>query len=156
MTMEISIHPPHDYLQQNLSELMPSCPTENVWTIIVLQQANLPLTEDLPGVPEEKDRLRDKFIGFVEAIGDRLQHLSDGQNPFTDGFDPRTGTPLHSTPGSLTHSDVTAVRTALGYDLIPGECAAISHPRWGTAVYPSVILSTAERENIERAIATLS
>ena len=150
--VEISIHPPHDYLQQNLSELMPSCPTENIWTIIVLQQANLPLTEDIPGVQAEKDRLRDKFIGLVEAICDRL---SDGHNTFTDGFDPRTGTPLHSPPGTLTHSDVAAVRAALGYDLIPGECAAISHPDWGTAVYPSVIISTAEREAIESAIATL-
>ncbi len=60
-------------------------------------------------------------------------------------FDPRTGSPLFSQPGSLRLDDVAVVRSCLGYATCDRYgCSVILHPVWGSAVYPSTLLSSAE------------
>jgi hypothetical protein len=69
-----------------------------------------------------------------------LQH----QGYAADRFDPRTGHPYHSRPGSLSLDDVAVVQSVLGYRLIDsGHCRLIQHPVWGCGVFPSVLVSTA-------------
>ncbi|MDB9518681.1 methylmalonic aciduria and homocystinuria type D protein [Roseofilum reptotaenium CS-1145] len=139
-TVEISIHPPSDYVQEHLQELLPNWQNDSVSVIIFLQQTQMPLTEISPEVEAEKNILLDNFIRWSDLVAN---WLGDRDYP-TDAFDPRTGYPRRSSPGTLSHKDVPAVHAALGYPIEKnGDCATIIHPLWGTAVYPSVMISAA-------------
>ncbi|MDJ1181259.1 methylmalonic aciduria and homocystinuria type D protein [Roseofilum sp. BLCC_M91] len=147
--VEISIHPPSAYIQEHLQELLPSWQKDPVSVIIFLQQAQMSLTEISPEVEAEKQILWENFIRWSDLVADSL----GDRGYVTDAFDPRTGYPRRSSPGTLHHSDVPAVHAALGYPMEKnGDCAAIIHPRWGTAVYPSVMISTAPLSEIFTAL----
>ena len=64
----------------------------------------------------------------------------------SDIFDPRNGYPLLSRPGKITLSDTTVVKDLLGFSVIKGECSLLTHPEWGTAIYPSTIVTSASLE----------
>lgn len=148
--VEISIHPPSAYVQEHLQELLPNWQKDSISVIIFLQQAQISLTEISPEVEAEKQILWDNFIRWSDLLMNQLSTYA------TDAFDPRTGYPRRSKPGTLHHSDVPAVHAALGYPIEKnGDCAAIIHPHWGTAVYPSVMLSTAPADEMINAIIKL-
>ncbi|MDJ1168628.1 methylmalonic aciduria and homocystinuria type D protein [Roseofilum sp. BLCC_M154] len=150
--VEISIHPPSAYVQEHLQELLPNWQKDAISVIIFLQQAQMSLTELSPEVEAEKQRLWDNFSRWSDLIASEL----GDRGYVTDAFDPRTGYPRRSQPGTLHHSDVPAVHAALGYPIEKnGDCAAIVHPHWGTAVYPSVMISTAPADEIINAIIKL-
>lgn len=49
-----------------------------------------------------------------------------------------------SEPGEHCLDDAAVVRACLHYDLKPcGDCCVINHPEWGSAVYPSVLITSA-------------
>jgi hypothetical protein len=85
--------------------------------------------------------LRQKFLEFGLAVVESLRQLGHT----ADLFDPKTGLPVLSQAGSLPLDDVAVVRSTLGYaaDQI-GQCWTIVHPLWGSAVYPSILMSSAE------------
>jgi len=152
LTVEISIHPASPYVQEHLQELLPNWQDDSLSVIIFLQQAQMSLTEVSGEVEAEKNRLWENFIHWSDQMIDWLGDRSYA----TDAFDPRTGYPRRSAPGTLSHRDVSAVHAALGYPIEKsGECAVILHPLWGTAVYPSVMISTAPRAEIMNAIKRL-
>lgn len=148
--VEISIHSPSAYVQEHLQELLPNWQNDSVSMIIFLQQAQMSLTEVSPEVEAEKQILWENFIRWSDLLMNQLSTYP------TEAFDPRTGYPRRSAPGTLHHSDVPAVHAALGYPIEKnGDCAAIIHPRWGTAVYPSVMISTAPVPEILTALPVL-
>ncbi|MDB9312670.1 methylmalonic aciduria and homocystinuria type D protein [Spirulina sp. CS-785/01] len=136
--MEILCYPPTPFLKANLPLLLPDWSAEEVWVIITLQQANCDLLPSTPESEQEKQRLRSCFIELALKL---VQQIKD-QGGEADFFDPKTGYPRFSSPGSLTHDDVATVQTILGYSTIAGNCRAIIHPQWGTAVYPGIIVTS--------------
>ncbi|CDM96743.1 protein of unknown function [Limnospira indica PCC 8005] len=57
-----------------------------------------------------------------------------------------------SQPGEINHSDALTVATSLNLSLQKGPCTIVIHPQWGTAVYPSVLISSAPPDEINKAI----
>ncbi len=150
--MQWSVHPPNAFFQSHLDQLLPGWlePVRSI--LIVLQQANRSLLRCTAATEAEKHRLRQQFILFGEQLVAQLK----SQDYQAELFDPRTGLPLFSPPGTLRLDDIAVVRSTLGYPTLPkGGCLTISHPTWGSAVYPSILVSSATPEVLEQSVTSL-
>ncbi len=146
--MHWSIHSPSPFLCKHSASLLPDwfCPIVSV--LVVLQRADCDLVERSPHtdeqeIDEQKDQLRQQFLAFGRAIAVQLRQAGYQ----ADVFDPKTGYPIFSSPGQLWLDDVAVVRNCLGYPSVKVRgCCVIVHPDWGSAVYPSVVVSSAPLE----------
>ncbi|MGK7872144.1 MAG: methylmalonic aciduria and homocystinuria type D protein [Xenococcaceae cyanobacterium] len=146
LKVQISIHEPTEYIKENRQKIIPNWESDPVVVIVVLQQSKHSLTNTGPHIEKEKDRLRKKFIYFGCALTSALNN----DEFLADLIDPRNGYPLFTRPGKSIHDDVATASTLLGYTKVPkGECSMLNHPEWGTAVYPSTLISSASPEKIQ-------
>jgi hypothetical protein len=138
--VEISIHSPSQYICANCEKILPDWKNElSFWVVIVLQQSQYEIDKITPEIEVEKQRLREKFMRF----GFDVAFVLRDRGYLTDLIDPRTGYPLLSRPGKYPHDDTAVVKALLGYPAIKNKCHVLVHPKWGTAVYPSTLISTA-------------
>ncbi len=151
MGMEYSTHLPSDFITQHVTELLPEWPVPIRSVLLVMQHCPVPLVERSPETEDYKQQLRHQFIDFGYQVAARLRDLGHR----TEIFDPKTGQPLLSAPGPMTLDDVAVVQAVLGYPLVEtsGGCWILEHPRWGTAVFPAVLMSSTEPDVLD-AIAT--
>jgi len=138
---QYSVHPPSRFLCSHQNQLLPdwSCPARSM--LIVLQPCDCDLLERSPKADVQKRRLRRQFLQVGYAIAAQIT-----QRGYAAAiFDPRTGLPLLSRPGTLRLDDVAIVRAALGYPSIHSHgCSILLHPNWGYAVYPSTLIASIE------------
>jgi hypothetical protein len=143
MAIDISVHLPNAFICDHWHQLLPDWVVPVLSILIVLQHCPVSLRTKTPETEVHKRRLREQFLQLGQQIVGRLQEMGY----HADLFDPRTGQPVFSPPGSLALDDVAVVQDALGYPAIQaGGCWLINHPLWGAAVFPSVIVSSAEPE----------
>ena len=141
---EISVHAPSPFVAVNWQRIIPDWTASAIWVVIVLQRSRVPLTAVNPAVEREKERLRNRLLRFGFCLASVL-----GDRGLIEIIDPRTGYPLLSRPGEMTHDDVAVVQALLGYSVESGQCSALVHPRWQTAVYPGILFSSASSSDIE-------
>ncbi|AKG23055.1 methylmalonic aciduria and homocystinuria type D protein [Calothrix sp. 336/3] len=144
--VQISIHHPSQYIRANRDRLFPDWQSQaNFWVVIVLQQSRHSMMDITPEVEAEKQQLRENFMRFGLDVAFNLRD----RGYITDLLDPRTGYPLLSRPGRIPHDDAAAVKALLGYPAIQNRCRVLVHPQWGTAIYPSAMISIAPPFMIE-------
>lgn len=148
----MSVHPPSLFIANNLERVLPDWNLPVLWVIIVLQQSRYEMVEITPEVEQEKERLREKFMrfGFDFAF-----NLRDRNYP-TNLIDPRTGYPILSRPGEIPHDDTAVVKALLGLPVIHNNCRVLEHPRWGKAVYPSTLLTSAPPKIIKPTLKSIA
>jgi hypothetical protein len=148
-TMQYSVHLPSRYIYTHQHQLLPdwSLPASSV--LIVLQRCPCNLLEQAPEAELQKNLLRREFLklgGNIVIELNRMGYLADL-------FDPRTGLPVLSTPGPLRIDDVAIAHTILGYPVYNhGGCSVILHPHWGSSVYPSTLISSAQPLILQRVV----
>ena len=150
--MQYSVHPPSPFICQHSEKLLPewSSPIRSI--IVVLQPADRELTERSLETDLQKQVLRSQFLEFGLKVAESLRQ----QGHLAELFDPKTGLPILSEAGALRLDDVAVVRSTLGYAIAPvGSCFTIVHPLWGSAVYPSILMSSADLKLVESAVAGL-
>lgn len=150
--MQYSIHPPSAFICQHSEKLLPewSAPIRSI--VVVLQPADRELTKRCRETDLQKQVLRSQFLEFGFKVAELLRQ----QGHLAELFDPKTGFPILSEAGSLRLDDVAVVRSTLGYTILPvGNCLTIVHPLWGSAVYPSILMSSADLTLVEAAVAGL-
>ncbi|MDJ0735814.1 MAG: methylmalonic aciduria and homocystinuria type D protein [Nostocaceae cyanobacterium] len=151
--VQISIHAPSPYICANRERILPDWQNHLcLWMVIVLQQSRYQLVESTKEIETEKQQLREKFMRFGVDVA---FHLRD-RGYLTDLIDPRTGYPLLSRPGEIPHDDTAVVKALLHYPIICNQCRVLVHPRWGMAVYPSVLISVAHPAIIDSVIKTIA
>lgn len=138
--LEVYICEPTPFVQDNLEKMLPDWTLPRAWVVIILQKARFPLLTCSHIVEQEKQRLRERFMRFGVEVACDIKDKGE----LADLIDPRNGQPLFSHPGGLCHDDVKVVSTLLGFNTAPGDCMRLFHPQWGNAVYPSIILSSAD------------
>ena len=148
----MSVHPPSPYIAQNLERILPDWKIPILWVVIVLQQSRYELVEKTPEVEQEKERLREKFLRFGFDVAFNLRDRNYPSNL----IDPRTGYPLLSRPGEILHDDTAVVQALLGFPIMRNKCRVLEHPRWGTAVYPSTLLTSAPPKIIKPVLKTIA
>jgi Methylmalonic aciduria and homocystinuria type D protein len=151
--IQISIHSPSQYICANCERILPDWKQQSfLWVVIVLQQSQYQLDKSTGVVEGEKERLREKFMRFGFDLAFNLRD----RKYLTDLIDPRTGYPLLSHAGSVPHDDTAVVKALLNYPVIKNKCRLLVHPNWGTAVYPSIMISEAPPIIIEWAIKSIA
>lgn len=147
--MQWIVHSPSPFIQQHRHHLLPSWSHPVLSMLIVLQRCQIPLTQHNLATEAVKDRLRQQFLELGNSIASTLHEMSY----LADLFDPKTGLPMLSPPGSLTLDDVAVVRATLGYATVnSGKCAIIQHPVWGTCVYPAILMSSAHPDVLAQVV----
>lgn len=145
--MQCSVHRPSPFIQNHSSKLLPTWTRPVASVVVILQPTECDLVERSPTTEAQKQQLRQRFLQVGQAIAQHLQN----QGHLADLFDPKTGYPVLSPPGSLSLDDVAVVKACLGYPINAlQDCCLILHPDWGSAVYPSVLMSSAAPEWVER------
>ncbi|MEM1394235.1 MAG: methylmalonic aciduria and homocystinuria type D protein [Cyanobacteria bacterium P01_D01_bin.116] len=149
--IQISIHSPTPYIRDNCHRILPDWDSKLRMSVaIVLQQSQFTLTESSPRIEAEKHRLRFIFMKFACDVAFDLKD----KKYLTDLIDPRTGYPLLSRPGQISHDDTAAVKALLKYPIICNKCRVLIHPEWGTAIYPSILISAAPKIIFSQTIQT--
>jgi hypothetical protein len=121
--------------------------------IVVLQLCQFAFLERTTETEIYKDRFRQQFLDF----GSKIIFQVGTRGHLAEMFDPRTGLPVTSPSGSMRLSDVKVVGATLGYTIDRrGQCAAIVHPTWGKAVYPSTIVSSAQPDVVTEIVACIA
>lgn len=93
----------------------------------------------------EKDRLLNVFMVFARSLCDRI--LQAGY--WADFIDPCSGLPMLTLNCNKVYSEVDGMECCLNYKSYnAGFCKVLTHPRWGTAVYPATIFTCAPRQFI--------
>jgi hypothetical protein len=100
--------------------------------------------EDLVGVGEkvemEKDRLLNVFMAFARALCQRIRDAGY----WADFIDPCSGLPMLTLSCNKVYSEVDGMECLLNYkNYNAGFCKILTHPKWGSAVYPATIFTYA-------------
>lgn len=153
MQIQYSVHTPNKFIRTHLDQLLPNWTAPVVSVLVVLQECQLALRDKTPTTERLKQELRSRFLSLGTDIADNLHQ----QGYLAELFDPQTGLPITSQPGLLKLDDVAVVQASLDYPLTEqGGCAVIEHPDWGSAVYPSILISSAAIEVLAEVVSSLS
>ncbi|NET32367.1 MAG: methylmalonic aciduria and homocystinuria type D protein [Cyanothece sp. SIO1E1] len=151
-SVQYSVHAPNEFIRTHLNRLLPQWSVPVLSVLVVLQKSQVTLLAQSAEIQAQKQQLRQQFFWLGDRIAHQLQHLGYE----AEIFDPKTGLPTLSLPGESQLDDVAVVRSALGYPLTQaGDCLIILHPIWGSAVYPSVLMSSAAPHQVEKIVDTL-
>ncbi len=145
--MQHSVHPPSAFIRSFTNQLLPSWSDSVESVLILLQPSDCDLMQQTRATEQQKQRLRRRFLAWGKSTVNYLQQMGYA----ADLFDPRTGFPVLSLAGSLRLDDVAVVQSCLGYPTCDRwGCLIILHPTWGSAVYPSILVSSAPPAAVER------
>lgn len=139
--VQMSVHQPSLFIAQNLERVWKDyvLPVTTCQVVVILQQSRYFLADTASHIEREKDRLRERFISFGCEVVRTLQK----RGLLADLIDPRDGYPLFSRRGEIPHDDTAAVNALLGFPVTTDKCSVLTHPSWGTAVYPGILMSSA-------------
>lgn len=91
-------------------------------------------------VEAEKDRLLNVFLEFGEDLASKLRD----RGYWADFIDPCSGLPMLSTSRNKVYSEVDGMECLLNYKSYnAGFCKILTHPVWGSAVYPATMFAHA-------------
>lgn len=150
--LQYSVHPPTDFIQTHLDQLLPSWSLPVLSVLVVLQLCQYTFLERTVDTEIYKEQFRQQFIEFGSQVFFQLRAMGHA----ADMFDPRTGWPMASPRGQLWLSDVKVVRATLGFSIDnSSSCAMVIHPVWGRAVYPSTLVSSAPPQVVAEVVASI-
>ena len=153
MRMQYSVHSPTQFMQAYVDQLLPSWSRPMMSILVVLQQCPGAMLSRTLVTEMQKQQRREQFLQFGHQVALELEPMGH----LVELFDPATGWPLRSPPGQLHLDDVAVVRAALQYPTVAqGNCTLVIHPDWESAVYPSVLVSSAPIYLLETVAAQVS
>jgi hypothetical protein len=150
--VQCSVHSPNPFICTHRQHLLPSWRSAPQSVIIILQRSLVPLSHCTAETERQKNVLRDRFI----HIGNDIRHTIQTVGYDAELFDPKSGYPLISSPGSLALDDVAVACQRLRYAVSTREaCTYLLHPQWKDAVYPSTIVSDAPVDKVKGVLPTI-
>ncbi|CAB9510202.1 homocystinuria type D homolog, mitochondrial [Seminavis robusta] len=119
----------------------------DVLAIPTNQRARMDLVNVGDHVEQEKDRLLNTFIDFARDFCEKV--LAQGY--WADFIDPCSGLPMITTDCNKVYSEVDGMECLLHYKSHnAGFCKVLTHPKWGSAVYPATIFAYAPKQVVIR------
>ena len=130
--------------------------TQSQQLVLLAIPTNQKAREDLVSVGEhierEKDRLLNVFITFGKYLCDELR----ARGYWADYIDPCSGLPMISLNCNKVYSEVDGMECLLNYKAYnAGFCKILTHPKWGSAVYPATIFAHAPADVVKKLIESL-
>eukprot|EP00586_Coscinodiscus_wailesii_P012539 CAMPEP_0172512848 /NCGR_PEP_ID=MMETSP1066-20121228/247668_1 /TAXON_ID=671091 /ORGANISM="Coscinodiscus wailesii, Strain CCMP2513" /LENGTH=160 /DNA_ID=CAMNT_0013292829 /DNA_START=102 /DNA_END=584 /DNA_ORIENTATION=- len=100
-------------------------------------------------IEDEKDRLLNNFLSFARDFCERVTQ----EGHWADFIDPCSGLPMLSKYCNKVYSEVDGMEVLLNYKSYnAGFCKILTHPKWGSAVYPATIFARAPEGVLRRII----
>ena len=97
--------------------------------------------------------LPEKFIEFGSSICQTLR----SRGYWADYIDPCSGLPMMTKDCNKVYSEVDGMECLLQYRAHnAGFCKVLTHPRWGSAVYPATIFAYGNRDQVIKVITEYS
>eukprot|EP00978_Attheya_sp_CCMP212_P016779 scaffold44262_cov52-Attheya_sp.AAC.1 len=91
-------------------------------------------------IEKEKDRLLNVFIEYARELCMNIR----AKGYWADFIDPCSGLPMLTLNCNKVYSEVDGMECLLNYKAYnAGFCKILTHPRWGSAVYPATIFAYA-------------
>lgn len=116
------------------------------------QRAREDLVQIGDHIEREKDRLLNVFMTFGKYICEQLR----ANGFWADYIDPCSGLPMLSLNCNKVYSEVDGMECLLNYKAYnAGFCKILTHPKWGSAVYPATIFAHAPAEFVRSLIESL-
>jgi hypothetical protein len=89
-------------------------------------------------IEKEKDRLLNVFIALGRDMCERIR----AKGYWADFIDPCSGLPMLTQDCNKVYSEVDGMECLLNYKSYnAGFCKILTHPSWGSAVYPATIFA---------------
>jgi hypothetical protein len=93
-----------------------------------------------------------QFIAFGKYLCEQLRAMGY----WADYIDPCSGLPMISLNCNKVYSEVDGMECLLNYKAYnAGFCKILTHPRWGSAVYPATIFAHAPSDIVKSLIESL-
>lgn len=93
-----------------------------------------------------------KFLTFGKYICEQLR----AKGYWADYIDPCSGLPMMTLNCNKVYSEVDGMECLLNYKAYnAGFCKILTHPKWGSAVYPATIFAHAPAEIVTNLIESL-
>mmetsp|Transcript_14771 Transcript_14771/g.27792 ORF Transcript_14771/g.27792 Transcript_14771/m.27792 type:complete len:201 (-) Transcript_14771:1945-2547(-) len=111
-------------------------------SVLIAIPTNQKAREDLVAVgthiEKEKDRLLNVFISFGQDVCEKIR----SRGYWADFIDPCSGLPMMTQNCNKVYSEVDGMECLLNYKSYnAGFCKILTHPKWGSAVYPATIFA---------------
>lgn len=91
-------------------------------------------------VEQEKDRLLNLFFRVAAEVTNKIRQAGY----WADYIDPCSGLPMLTPNCNKVYSEVDGMECCLGYKAYnAGFCKILTHPTWGSAVYPATMFAYA-------------
>lgn len=114
------------------------------------QRARVDLVNIGDHVEQEKDRLLNTFMDFGRDFCQKVI----AQGYWADYIDPCSGLPMITSDCNKVYSEVDGMECLLNYKSYnAGFCKILTHPRYGSSVYPATIFAYAPKEVVIRLLA---
>lgn len=110
------------------------------------QPCKLDLVAVGPAAEEEKNLCLHRFVCWAQGVCAKLRV----KGYWADFTDPCSGYPMLGQRGTAFYADVLGSQRLLKYDMVDtGCCKLISHPAWGTKVYPTTVFAACPPAELE-------
>ena len=94
-----------------------------------------------------------QFLAFGKYVCEQLR----SKGFWADYIDPCSGLPMISLNCNKVYSEVDGMECLLNYKAYnAGFCKILTHPKWGSAVYPATIFAHAPADVVKSLIESLS
>lgn len=115
--------------------------------VLLALPTNQRAREDLVAIGDhieaEKDRLLNVFMEFGADISQKIR----ARGYWADYIDPCSGLPMLTLNCNKVYSEVDGMECLLNYRAYnAGFCKILTHPRWGSAVYPATLFAHCPEE----------
>ncbi|WP_243397345.1 hypothetical protein [Crocosphaera subtropica] len=146
LPIEIYIHPPTQFIVDNVSDLLPKWKLVPRSIIIILLHAKLPIEKINQETQTEKERLKEEFL----QLGNKLKYVLQQENWLIEIIDPQEGKPINSKNATMNFDMIAIVNQILGFNYYHTKqgCKVLNHPTQKTAIYPSLLVSDTDNINI--------
>mmetsp|Transcript_10793 Transcript_10793/g.15906 ORF Transcript_10793/g.15906 Transcript_10793/m.15906 type:complete len:198 (+) Transcript_10793:34-627(+) len=95
---------------------------------------------DLVGVGDEIEREKDRLLNVFLEFGKDLTSKLRSKGLWADYIDPCSGLPMVTLDCNKVYSEVDGMECLLNYKAYnAGFCKILTHPKWGSSVYPGTI-----------------
>eukprot|EP00199_Chlamydomonas_sp_CCMP681_P003017 CAMPEP_0119107446 /NCGR_PEP_ID=MMETSP1180-20130426/10186_1 /TAXON_ID=3052 ORGANISM="Chlamydomonas cf sp, Strain CCMP681" /NCGR_SAMPLE_ID=MMETSP1180 /ASSEMBLY_ACC=CAM_ASM_000741 /LENGTH=167 /DNA_ID=CAMNT_0007092933 /DNA_START=49 /DNA_END=552 /DNA_ORIENTATION=+ len=154
-SMEWSVHACPSQIRREVGAVFPSLGSADMTHLLIVatcQHSAMDLVQMGDAVDVEKDLLLEQFMAWAKPLCERLM----AQGHWADYIDPCSGLPMVHQEGQVVYAEVEALSVLQGFKTSnAGCCKILLHPKWGSAVYPASMFTTAPLEVLMAAVATL-
>jgi hypothetical protein len=141
--MDISAHECSKFVSRELEYIFPGVSMENMIAVITMQHTQNELVKWGDEVDAEKDYCLEEFMEFAKDLCTKISALGY----WADYIDPCSGLAMMTPDANKPYNEVSGAEYMLGYKCQnAGCCKILLHPRWGSAVYPASLFTSAPRE----------